>query len=194
MNLIDIIAAIAVGWGIIRGFANGLIRELAGLLGIIIGVWLGLRLAFIFADYYRTHWEVPEKAIPMLAFFTGFILALVGIFLLSRILDKILDAAMLTVINKAAGAVFGALKWAFIVGTFFSILGNSGILPETTQDDSFSYPFLSGYCKTVNQYSIGLIPAAKDVFTDMETYFTGIDSAKGLTDSLATDSLSAAHP
>lgn len=194
MNFIDIIAAIALGWGIIRGFANGLVRELAGLLGVIIGIWVGLRLAFVFADYYRENWDVPEKAIPMLAFFTGFIIALVGIFLLGRILDKVLDAAMLTVVNKAAGAIFGALKWAFIIGTFFSILGNSGILPKQTQEDSFSYPFLSGYCKTVNEYSIGLIPAAKNVFTDMETYFTGIDSTKGQQDSIPNDTIPLRQP
>lgn len=191
MNFIDLIFAIALGWGIIKGLSNGVIREVAGLLGVVIGIWAGLRLAFVFADYYRENWELPEKIIPFIAFFTAFTLGLIAVFLIGRILSKMLDAAMLGWVNKAAGAVFGGLKWAFIIGSLLSITGNSGVLPKTATEGSATYPYLNAYCKTVNEYTVGLIPAAKNVFSEMETYFTGIDSIHGRTDSLpaAPDSL-----
>lgn len=198
VNFIDIVVAVAIGWGLFKGFSNGVIKEIAGLLGVIVGIWAGLRLAFIFADYYRENWELPEKFVPFLAFFTAFALGLLAIFLIGRLLSKLLDAAMLGMVNKVAGAVFGGLKWALIVGSLFSILGNSAILPQETRDNSATYPYLTAYTKGVHEYSVGLIPAAKNVFAEMETYFTGIDSVQSDTlpapsfrknDSLQTDTV-----
>ena len=51
MNLIDIVALVLIGLGAWRGVKNGMIKEVAGLLGLVIGVWAGMRLAFVFANY-----------------------------------------------------------------------------------------------------------------------------------------------
>ena len=171
MVVLDILAAIAIGYGLIKGFSNGLVKELAGLIGIILAIWAGFRLAFIFADYYTETFEVPDAAIPFIAFLTAFILMLILVLLLGRLLDKLLEKAKLSTLNKLAGALFGGLKLAFIMGILIGLIGKSGIVSNQAKKESYTYPYLVGYCEVVTEYSVGLIPAAKNVFKDMDGYF-----------------------
>lgn len=178
MNLIDIVALIAMGYGAYRGFRNGVIIEVTGLIGLIIGVWAGLRLAFIFANYYRDNFDIPENYIPLLAFFTAFLLGIGLVYFIGRATSSLVNSVGIGLPNKLGGLVFGAAKWAFIAGTGLSLLANSQMIPPDSQESSVAYQPLNVYCTTVQQYSIGLIPAASNVFDDVETYFVDLDSTR----------------
>jgi membrane protein required for colicin V production len=189
MNFIDIIVLVAVGYGAFKGFRNGMIFEIAGLLGLIVGIWAGLRLAFIFADYYKENFELPGKWIPLLAFMTAFLLGMGGVWLAGRLANGLVKTVQLGIVNTIAGAVFGGLKWAFLVGTFLTLIGNSMVLPKEVQESSATYPIVTAYCSAVQGYSIGLLPKARNVFEDVDQYFVSLDSTHRAQDSLATDSL-----
>ncbi len=176
MNFLDIFALIALGWGAYKGFKNGVLIEVAGLIGLVIGFWAGMRLAFLFADYYRDHFQLPEKWIPAIAFFTAFAIGIGAVYLAAWAATKLLQTAQLNLPNRLAGGIFGVLKWGFLVGAFFTIVGTSQILSPETTDGSKSYAILKGYSHGVQAYSIGLIPAAHNVMEDMERYFVSVDS------------------
>ncbi|MEM7035504.1 MAG: CvpA family protein [Bacteroidota bacterium] len=178
MNLIDIVVLLAVGFGAFRGFRNGVIHEVFGLLGLVVGIWAGMRLAFIFANYYRDNFEIPENFLPLLAFLTAFAIG-IGIFILAgKVATMVVKTVQLGLVNRAAGAVFGGLKFAFLVGTLLSMIGNSQVITEETKEGSATYPILNAYCQGVQDYSIGLLPFAKNVFGEMEDYFTDLDSIR----------------
>lgn len=187
MNFLDILALIALGWGAYKGFRNGVIIEVAGLVGLVIGFWAGMRLAFLFAHYYRDHFQLPEKWVPGIAFLTAFAVGIGSVYLAGWIVTKLVNTAQLELPNRLAGLGFGVLKWGFLVGAFFSIVGSSQMLPPTTKEGSATYPVLTGYSKAVQEYSIGLIPSARNVLDDMEHYFVKLDSTQ-------RDSLSKASP
>lgn len=176
MNFLDIVAIAALGWGAYKGFKNGLLIEVAGLLGLIVGFWAGMRLAFLFADYYRDHFHLPEKWIPAIAFFTAFAIAIGCIYLAAWAATKMLQTAQLNLPNRLAGGLFGILKWGFLVGALFTIVGTSQILSTETTEGSKSYSLLKGYSSAVQGYTIGLIPSARNVMDDMERYFVSVDS------------------
>ena len=46
MNSLDIVIAIPLLYGLIKGFTNGLIKEITGLLGLIIGVYIALNFSY----------------------------------------------------------------------------------------------------------------------------------------------------
>lgn len=178
MNLIDILAIVAIGFGIWRGFRNGVIIEVASLLGLIVGIWAGMRLAFIFANYYRDTFEIPSNYIPLLAFFSAFLIGLGVVWLAAKLATRFLKTVQLNLPNRIAGAAFGALKWAFLLGTLLSMIGNSEVITDETKQNSTAYPLLNGYCRTVTEYTVGLLPAVRNVFDEMETYFTDLDSTR----------------
>jgi membrane protein required for colicin V production len=176
MNFLDIVALLALGWGAYKGFKNGILIEVAGLVGLIVGFWAGMRLAFLFADYYRDHFHLPEKWVPAIAFFTAFAVGIGGVFLAAWAATKLLQTAQLNLPNRLAGGLFGILKWGFLAGAFFSIVGTSHILSPETTEGSKSYAILKGYSHAVQGYTIGMIPAARNVMDDMERYFVSVDS------------------
>ncbi len=188
MNFLDILALVALGWGAYKGFKNGVLIEIAGLIGLLIGFWAGMRLAFLFADYYRANFHLPEKWVPAIAFFTAFALGIGAVYLAAWAATKMLQTAQLNLPNRLAGGIFGILKWGFLVGAFFAIIGTSQILAPETTDSSKSYAILKGYSHAVQGYTIGLIPAAHNVLEDMERYFVSVDSVHKEHEGLEADS------
>lgn len=90
---------------------------------------------------------------------------------------KLLNTAQLRLPNRLAGLGFGILKWGFLVGAFFSIVGNSQVLTKETVAGSASYPVVTTYSKVVQRYTIGLIPAAHNVLDGHgRYYFVEVDS------------------
>jgi membrane protein required for colicin V production len=176
VNFLDIVAIAALGWGAYKGFKNGVLIEVAGLIGLLIGFWAGMRLAFLFANYYRENFHLPEKWVPAIAFFTAFAIGIGAVYLAAWAATKLLQTAQLNLPNRLAGGVFGILKWGFLVGAFFTILGTSEILGNETTEGSKSYAVLKGYSHAVQGYTIGMIPAAHNVMEDMERYFVSVDS------------------
>lgn len=177
-----------VVYGAYKGFKNGVIIEVASLLGLVVGFWAGMRLAFIFAEYYRDTFKVPENWIPALAFFTAFALGLGAVFLAAKAATTLLKTAQLNLPNRLAGAAFGILKWAFLFGSLVSIIGDSQFLGNDLKETSKSYPVLNTYCSVVQGYSIGLLPAARNVFDDMEHYFVELDSVRKAEKGMPSDS------
>jgi membrane protein required for colicin V production len=171
MIALDLLAVVAIGYGLIKGFFNGMVKEIFNLVAVVVGLWLGMRIAFLFANYYKDNTELSQRYIPFLAFLTAFILILACILLLSRMIDRWLDSSALNLPNQLMGALFGGLKWAFIIGTFLSLIGNSQYLSEASKESSAAYKPLTAYCSAVNQYTIALIPGAGNVYTEMKDYF-----------------------
>jgi membrane protein required for colicin V production len=178
MNFIDILVLVAVGYGAFKGFQNGVIYEVAGLLGLVVGVWAGMRLAFLFADYYKDNFDLPGKWIPVLAFLTAFLVGMGAVWLAGRIVNALVKTVQLNLVNRLAGSAFGVLKWAFLIGTFLSVIGNAFVLTPEVQAGSATYPYVTTYCKVVQGYSVGLLPQARNVFDDMENYFVELDSTR----------------
>jgi len=90
----------------------------------------------------------------------------------------LVKTVQLNLVNRLAGAGFGVLKWAFLVGTVLSIVGNALVLTPEVVEESVTYPVVTSYCKGVQSYSIGLLPKARNVFEDMEVYFDDLDSTR----------------
>ncbi len=174
MNFLDLIALLAIGYGAIKGFFNGMVKEIIGFISVILALWIGMRIAFLFADYYKGNAGLPDRYIPFLAFLSAFLLVLVAILLLARLIDTMVSATALTVPNKLGGAAFGGLKLAFLVGALFCVVGHANYLPEETKNSSATYKPLTEYVSKVNEYSFALLPGAKNVFAEMKTYFSDI--------------------
>lgn len=184
MNLLDIIAGVAIIYGAFKGFMNGAIREIFSLLGLIIGLWMALRLAFLLANWYRDTVEIPADLVPLVSFLTAFAIGFVLMLLVGRLLSGFLKATHLGLLDKVAGGAVGAAKWAFFVGGLFILIGNVKVLPERWPEESLSYKPLTGFSKGVYAYSGGLISSTGDVLNEVEDYFQDLDSTRTGSDSL----------
>lgn len=115
MAIFDIILAVILIIGFVKGLKDGLFVEAASLVALIAGVYGAIHFSYIIGNYLTSKVQWEERYITLAAFATTFVIIVVVISLLGRLLTKLADFAMLGWINKIAGGIFGALKWALII-------------------------------------------------------------------------------
>ena len=119
MNYIDIIiAAIVVIFGII-GLRKGLIREAATLVGLFLGLWVAFHFSDFTADKLQHLWEIDPKYLNLIAFIVTFIV----VTLLVKLLGNLVAIAM-------EGDFVVPWRWigfSILISLAVSLL--SGILP-----------------------------------------------------------------
>ncbi|QLG45528.1 CvpA family protein [Costertonia aggregata] len=116
MGFLDIILGLLLLWGLWKGLKNGLFVELASLIALIAGIYGAIHFSYIAGDYLSKNMEWNERYINITAFIITFIAIVLIVHLAGKFLTKIADFAMLGLLNKIAGALFGALKVAIILG------------------------------------------------------------------------------
>ena len=122
MNKIDILLLVILGFGLIRGFMRGLIIEMASLLAIVVGIYGAIHFSFFTARLLGELMPSSQQTIEVVAFGLTLIVLMLAVMFLAKVLTKMLKAAELGFLNRLAGALFGVLKAAVIVGSLFVFL------------------------------------------------------------------------
>lgn len=143
MSFLDIVLGILLIWGLFKGFKNGLFVELASLVALIAGIYGAIHFSYIAAEYLAQNMDWNERYIKITAFLITFIVIVIIVHLAGKFLTKIADFAMLGLLNKVAGGIFGTLKVAIILGAvliFFERATSSfNFISEETQQESIFY-------------------------------------------------------
>lgn len=143
MSFLDIILGLLLLWGLWKGLNNGLFVEIASIIALIAGIYGAIHFSYITGDYLSPRMDWNEKYINITAFIITFILIVLIVHTAGKFLTKIADFAMLGLLNKIAGALFGALKVAVILGAlliFFERLNeNLSLVNEDVKNESVLY-------------------------------------------------------
>jgi len=136
MNYLDIVISIPLLYGLIKGFTNGLIKEITGLLGLFIGFYVAIN----FSAYLHPKLEGVlggyEQFIPIIAFATLFIVSVFMIKILGYIINKLTKALALGFISKILGAIFGFLKVLVIFIFLLAIVTDYDLIDKTTKEEA----------------------------------------------------------
>ena len=118
MSIIDIIILIPLAVGAFSGFRKGFILEIVTLLALILAVIGGFHFLHWGIAVLVDNFQLSGRFLPFLAFFLIFAGIVAFVVFIGKILKKVIHLAFLGIVDRIAGAVFGALKFVF----FFSIL------------------------------------------------------------------------
>ncbi len=121
MNTVDIIIAVILLFGLVKGFMKGLFIEITSLVGLVLGVYGALHFSFYLSDILKDNVSWDESMIQIVAFAGTFLVILLALVFLGKALTKIAETMFLGFFNKLLGAVFGVLKYALILSIVFLI-------------------------------------------------------------------------
>lgn len=115
MNGIDILIAAPIIYGIVRGIVRGFVKEAISVVAVVAALILAKLNYGWLSNFFIGHYDwnpVPSQTTAFLIIFfaVALVLNLIGI-----LLTKLLKAINLNVFNTIFGALFGAIKWVFIV-------------------------------------------------------------------------------
>lgn len=123
MNTLDIIMLIPCAWFAFKGFSNGLIKELATLAALILGIWLAVHFSFLLESYFENTGEHAGT----IAFIVTFLGVIIGVFFLGKLLEKLVTTFIPDIFNKIGGSLFGAFKVVFVFSALFYYIADREI-------------------------------------------------------------------
>ncbi|MFC4220813.1 CvpA family protein [Flagellimonas marina] len=143
MSFLDIVLGILLVWGLYKGLKNGLFVEVASLVALIAGIYGAIHFSYITGNYLAERLNWSDQYIKLTAFLITFFAIILLVNFAGKFLTKIADFAMLGLLNKIAGGIFGALKVAIILGAmliFFERLATPlNLINEETKKQSVFY-------------------------------------------------------
>ena len=143
MGILDIVIGLLLIYGLYKGLKNGLFVEIASIIALVAGLFGAIHFSYIAGDYLSQNMEWNERYINITSFIITFIIIVLVVHLAGKFLTKIADFAMLGLLNKLAGAIFGVLKVAVILGAllvFFERANSSiNMVKSETLEESILY-------------------------------------------------------
>lgn len=155
MNWIDIVILVILALLVFRGLTQGLIKSLAGLLGLIVGVMLAGRFNEDLAGSLFSFISNPD--IANIVAFVAIILAVWIIFaVIANLLTKLASIVFLDWVNRLAGAVLGLLIGMFIAGAALAAWA------KFFGGDALTDSFMAGFLLDKFPFILSLLPAQFD--------------------------------
>ncbi|WP_274476420.1 CvpA family protein [Mangrovimonas aestuarii] len=136
MNVLDIVLAALLLFGLVRGFIKGLFVEIASLVALVAGVYGAIHFSYFAGNMLIDYVNWDDNYVNIVAFAITFVVIVVVIALAGKALTKLADFAALGMLNKILGGVFGALKIALVLSVIlivFSKMNNT--LPFVEEDE-----------------------------------------------------------
>ncbi len=169
--IIDIIFFIILLLALYNGFRKGIIHSIVSLLALIIGIIAAVRLSELAAVYVDRWFNVASKYLPLISF----ILVFIGIYLLFRLLEQVLEGFFkmikLNFINQCAGALVWGLIWTMFYSTVLFYINNMELFADETKKDSFVFEKIEPLAPKTIELVGKVIPPVKNVFNTMEIWF-----------------------
>jgi membrane protein required for colicin V production len=140
MNWIDATILIILIISVVNGFINGLVKEVASLAALILGIWGAIKFSFFTAGKLYDYFDMTGKYVGVIAFIITFCLIVVAIHFVGIVAEKIVNAVALGFVNRLLGIVFGVLKSVLIMSVIFAVLNaidaKRPFLPKETIEQS----------------------------------------------------------
>ena len=115
MQVIDIIILILVVAGMVIGFRKGFIKQLASLVGLVVGLFAAKALYGVVGDQLLGTVTSNSTFAHVLAFFLIWIVVPIVFTLVASLLTKALEIICLGWINRLLGAALGGVKWLLFI-------------------------------------------------------------------------------
>ena len=143
MNSLDLFIFIPIALGFVFGLFKGLVKELASLASIVLGIYGAKLLAPLVSSILVQTFEFSPKTAQPLSYLFVFVAIVIGLLMLAKMLDKVFDTMSLGGLNKLFGGVFGALKYAIIMSVLLNVFdaidSRFSILKAETKENSTGY-------------------------------------------------------
>lgn len=153
MNYLDIILVIPLLWGLYKGVSKGIIKELASLVALIIGIYGAVHFADSIQPYIKNSLSIESSFLPILSFAITFIGIVLVVRVIGFIVDKIIKLVALGFISRVLGGVFGVLKTAFIISALLLIVNSFdyylNLIPLEQKNASVLYRPLSNMIPSI---------------------------------------------
>ena len=172
--IIDILVLIFLVLAIIKGLRRGLIVAVFSIFAFIAGIAAAMKLSVVVADYLKDSVNISAKWLPFLSFAVVFI----GVVLLIRwaasLLEATVEMAMMGWANKIGGIILYAILYMFTLSVVLFFVNKVNLISDEAIANSVTWPFLQPMGPWIIDVFGKLVPAFKNMFTELGNFFDGL--------------------
>ena len=144
MNVLDIVLVVLIVGAAINGFMKGFFVELASIVSLILGIWAGVEFSVVVQQWLSKYLTWSSDSMRLTAFILIFVFVVILVHLIATLTEKFVKAIALSIFSRLAGAVFGALKAAFVLSILMILISKIEnftitIIPEKSKMESRLY-------------------------------------------------------
>lgn len=120
MNGFDIFFLIIFAYAVWQGYKKGLIVELCGIIGVILGIYV----SYTFSDFIFAKFNINDETTQLISYVLIVIAVLVLVYILAKAVSKLLNLTGLGIINNFLGAVASFVKYVIVTSMFLSVFNS----------------------------------------------------------------------
>ena len=143
MNLLDSIIVVILLFALIRGFIQGLIRQLFSIAGFILGIIAAHLFAGKLAPYLSDFFNTSLSFMHPLSFFLIFMAAVIISSIIGRLFHHLIAFAALGALNRISGMIVSSLKYAIVIGLLLNLYAaidkNGRFISMETRESTLFY-------------------------------------------------------
>jgi membrane protein required for colicin V production len=159
---IDILCAILIGSAFYLGYSKGIIKSIFGIISILIAFLVSLKFSFLIISLIEKVMDSDPRLNVIIGFVLTFLLVMVGIRLIGKGFEKILETAHINFINKLAGGLVSALIVLILYSSAILFMDRLKLFKAATKAESHCYTYL----EAVPEKSKWLINSMKPIFSE----------------------------
>ena len=115
MNYLDIIFLVPLLFALYRGFKKGMIHMVASLAALVLGIFGAIRLRPMFASLLDSIFDISPDYMNVIAFSVAFVSIVLVVHLVAFVVEKLIKAVALNLVNRLLGMGIGLLVTAFVI-------------------------------------------------------------------------------
>lgn len=113
ISIIDLIMVLVLVVGAINGFRKGVLSQVGLVMGVVVGVWLAFHIGSQVSEW------IGVKMSDLVAYILVFVVAIVAMWLLTKLLDGVLKSVGLGIYNRLCGAAVSLVLSSMILSLAF---------------------------------------------------------------------------
>ena len=136
MNGFDILFILVLAVGAWKGWTNGLLKEVLGLIGVFVGLYVAHLLYEQVGYQLAPHIGTSPSVASIIAFALIWMGVPILLGLVGTLLTKLIEWAGLDSVNSLGGSLVSLVKFWLILGAFCNVLSITHLVTEETQQRS----------------------------------------------------------
>jgi len=156
MNYLDIIFLIPLLFAIYRGFKKGMVHMVASLAALVLGIFGAIKLRPMFASLLDSIFDISPNYMNVIAFSVAFVSIVLVVHLLAFLVEKLIKAVALNLVNRLLGMGIGLLVTAFVLSMILwpvnQVNAEKQIIKPERIEGSILYKPLSAFAPAVFPY------------------------------------------
>jgi membrane protein required for colicin V production len=168
---IDLVWALLLIIAIFKGLRKGILLAVFSAVAFIAGLAAAIKLSATVAGYGQQHLRLSSHWWPVVAFILVFLIVVIGVRWAAKLLEKMVDLAMMGWLNKLAGVLLYAAIYTVILSIFLFYAVQVHAVSDATLSASMIYPHIRPWGPAVIEEFGKFVPWFKGMFAQLEDFF-----------------------